>query len=96
VAIAYYRFPLVKAEGEPMPIESITPRLFMFRFTIKLHAISNGLTAMEFKQVFTSISDEGNRFLKRYEDEDFKERSKNLEKFMNQHLEIKRRSGIGG
>jgi hypothetical protein len=67
------------------------PRLYMFRFRIELYAGSDGLLTIKFTQVFTSISEEGGGFLKRYESEDFNERLKNLENFMNSHLEDKRK-----
>jgi hypothetical protein len=62
------------------------PRLYMFRFTIEVSE-SEGLLAITFTQVFTSISEEGNTFLKRYEDEDFQGRLKSLQEFMNRYLE---------
>jgi hypothetical protein len=67
------------------------PRLYMFRFKIKIDRNHDGLLAITFMQVFTSISEEGKAFLKRYESEDFVGRMKNLEEFMNRHLEDKRR-----
>ncbi|MGO9315293.1 MAG: hypothetical protein ACLQBD_15380 [Syntrophobacteraceae bacterium] len=70
------------------------PRLYMFRFKIHIHAIGNGILSMTFTQVFTSISEEGNAFLERYESEDFKERLRALEEFMNRHLEDKRKNRI--
>jgi hypothetical protein len=70
------------------------PRLYMFRFKIHVHAIGNGILSMTFTQVFTSISEEGNAFLERYESEDFKERLRALEEFMNRHLEDKRKNRI--
>jgi hypothetical protein len=66
------------------------PHLFMFRFKIELDAYSDGLLAIKFAQVFTSISEEGSSFMKCYESEDYKERLKSLEDFMNRHLEDKR------
>lgn len=69
------------------------PRLYMFRFKIELYVNSDGLLTITFTQIFTSISDEGNTFLKRYEGEDFKGRLKSLEEFMNRHLEDKRKRG---
>jgi hypothetical protein len=66
------------------------PRLYMFRFKIELRANGDGLLAITFTQVFTSISEEGSSFMKRYESEDYKERLKSLEEFMNCHLEDKR------
>jgi hypothetical protein len=72
------------------------PRLYMFRFKIELYASSDGFLTITFTQVFTSISEEGGNFLKRYEGEDFKGRLKSLEEFMKRHLEDKRRKGIGG
>ncbi len=68
------------------------PRLYMFRFVISVHAISTGLLSMTFTQVFTSISEEGNTFLKLYAGQDFKERLKKLEEFMSRHLEEKRKN----
>ena len=66
------------------------PRLYMFRFKIELRPNSDGLLAITFTQVFTSISEEGSSFMKRYESEDYKGRLKSLEEFMNRHLEDKR------
>jgi hypothetical protein len=63
----------------------------MFRFKIEIDPGSDGILSITFTQVFTSISDEGNTFLKRYEGEDFTARLKSLEEFMNRHLEDKRR-----
>ena len=63
------------------------PRLYMLRFKIHVHAVSDGLLSLTFTQVFTSIPEEGNAFLERYESEDFKERLRALEEFMNRHLE---------
>ena len=62
----------------------------MLRFKIELRANSDGLLAITFTQVFTSISEEGVSFLKRYESEDYKGRLKSLEDFMNRHLEDKK------
>jgi hypothetical protein len=67
------------------------PRLYMFRFKIELNMNSDGLLTIMFTQVFTSITEEGNTFLKHYRSEDFKGRLKNLEEFMNRHLEDKRK-----
>jgi hypothetical protein len=67
------------------------PRLYMFRFKIELSENRNGLLTIMFTQVFTSISEEGSIFIERYKDEDFKGRLKNLEEFMNRHLEEKRK-----
>ena len=68
------------------------PHLYMFRFRIELSANGDGLLTITFMQVFTSISEEGNTLLKRYESEDFGERLKSLEEFMNRHLEDKRKN----
>ena len=68
------------------------PRLYMFRFKIHVYEISNGLLSMTFTQVFTSISEEGNALLERYEREDFKERLRALAEFMNRHLDDKRKN----
>ena len=62
------------------------PRLHMFRFTIELDEDGEGVLALMFTQVFTSISEEGNALLKNYKDEDFQGRLKKLEEFMNHHL----------
>jgi hypothetical protein len=70
------------------------PRLFIFRFKIELSENRDGLLTIMFTQVFTSISEEGNIFLERYEGEDFKGRLKNLEEFMNRHLEDKRKKRL--
>ncbi len=70
------------------------PRLYMLRFKIHIHAIGHGILSLTFTQVFTSISEKGNAFLERYESEDFKERLRGLEEFMNQHLEDKRKNRI--
>jgi hypothetical protein len=74
----------------------MAPRLYIFRFKIELYVSSDGLITITFTQVFTSISEEGGLFLKRYESEDYKGRLKSLEEFMNRHLEDKRRKRIGG
>jgi hypothetical protein len=66
------------------------PRLFMFRFKIEIDINEDGLLKITFTQVFTSISEEGNILLKNYKDEDYEGRLKNLEEFMNLHLEEKR------
>ena len=63
--------------------------LYVFRFKIKLEKNDNGF-AITFMQVFTSISEEGNAFLERYRSEDFNGRLKNLEEFMNRHLDYER------
>jgi hypothetical protein len=63
------------------------PRLYVFRFTLTISAESEGLLGITFTQIFTSISDEGKAFLKRYEAEDFGGRLRNLEEFMNRHLD---------
>jgi len=67
------------------------PRLYMFRFKIEIHANGDGLLAITFTQVFTSISEEGNIFLRRYGSEDFEGRLKSLEEFMFRYLEDKRK-----
>jgi hypothetical protein len=67
------------------------PRLYMFRFTIDIHAERVGLLNISFTQVFTSISEEGNAFLRRYQDEDYEARLKSLEGFMNSYLEVNRK-----
>jgi hypothetical protein len=61
----------------------------MFRFTITIHAQSDGLLVLTFTQVFTSISEKGNALIKQYEAEDFTGRLKSLQEFMDRHLEIK-------
>jgi hypothetical protein len=63
------------------------PHKFVFRFQITLHPIDNALTRIEFKQVFTSVSEEGNSLIKTYENEDYQDRLNNLEMFMNRYLE---------
>ena len=67
------------------------PHLYIFRFQIELHVSNDDLLNITFSQTFTSISEEGNVFLKRYEGEDFKERLKSLENLMTRHLEDKRK-----
>ena len=62
------------------------PCLYMFRFKIELSVNDDGYLALTFTQIFTSISEEGNAFLKRYKSEDFMERLKYLEDLMNRHL----------
>jgi hypothetical protein len=66
------------------------PHLFMFRFNIDVQVNGVDLLAITFRQTFTSISEEGNALLKRYESEDFGERLKSLEEFMRRYLEDKR------
>jgi hypothetical protein len=63
----------------------------MFRFTIEIDKSGDGFLQITFTQVFTSISEEGNTFLKQYESEDFKGRLKNLKEFMDNYLANKRR-----
>jgi hypothetical protein len=67
------------------------PRLYIFRFKIELNVNSDGSLAITFRQTFNSISEEGNAFIERYRNDDFGGRLKNLEEFMNRHLEDKRR-----
>jgi len=69
----------------------LAPHLYVFRFKIKIDAVSEGLLALTFTQSFTSVSEKGNSFLKRYEGEDFKSRLKSLEEFLNRHIEEKRK-----
>ena len=63
------------------------PRLYMFRFKIELDVRPDRLLKIVFTQVFTSVSEDGNILLKRYEEEDFTARLKSLEEFMNRHLQ---------
>lgn len=65
------------------------PHLYMFRFTLTIGAGSGGVLGITFTQVFTSISNEGNAFLERYKMEDFGEKLRNLEAFLNRYLEKK-------
>jgi len=58
----------------------------MFRFKIEISGNDGGVLKLTFTQVFTSISEAGNAFLKRYESEDFAERLNRLEEYMNRHL----------
>jgi hypothetical protein len=67
------------------------PHLYMFRFKIEISDNGAGVLTITFTHVFTSISEEGDIFLKRYESEDFGERLKILAGFMNSHLEDKRK-----
>jgi len=67
------------------------PHLYTLRFKIEISANGDSPLTITFKQVFTPISGEGNTFLTRYRSEDFEERLKSLEEFMNQHLEEKRK-----
>jgi hypothetical protein len=62
------------------------PHLYMFRFKIEIQEVGDGSLSITFTQVFTSISDEGNALLKGYEREDYKQRLKQLEHFMNSYL----------
>ncbi len=62
------------------------PRLFMFRFTITVEPAGGGVLPIVFTQVFTSLSEEGNALLERYEAEDFGARLRNLEEFMNRYV----------
>jgi hypothetical protein len=66
------------------------PRLFMFRFKIELDMNGDGFLTITFTQVFTSISKEGNALLKLYKSDDYEGRLKNLEEFMNLHLNEKK------
>lgn len=61
------------------------PRLFMFRFRILLSACEHSV-CMEFRQTFTSVSEEGNSFLRNFQAEDFQGRLKKLEEFMEAYL----------
>ena len=70
------------------------PRLYMFRFTIKVHDDGDGSLSILFSQVFTAIAEEGNAFLQRYQNEDFGARLKSLETFMCNHLEGKKKQRI--
>lgn len=67
------------------------PHLYVFRFKICLCGSDDGVLTIGFEQVFTSVSEEGNAFLARYEGEDFNGRLKSLEEFMIRHLEDKRK-----
>jgi hypothetical protein len=69
------------------------PHLFMFRFKIEPRVGVDGILAITFTQVFTSVSEEGNAFLNRYEGEDFQGRLNSLGEFMQLYLESKRRKG---
>ena len=72
---------------------NVAPYLFMFRFKIKIDEVNEGLLALTFTQDFTSVSEKGNSFIKRYEGEDFKGRLKSLEEFLNRHITEKRKKG---
>jgi hypothetical protein len=62
------------------------PHLYLFRFKIELEVADDGLLALKFTQIFTSISAEGNAFLNRYRSEDFAGRLKNLEEYMHRYF----------
>ena len=70
------------------------PHLYMFRFKISVCVVSENLLSMTFTQVFTSVSEQGDSLVNRYACEDFEGRLKNLEAFMNSHLEGKRGNRI--
>jgi hypothetical protein len=63
----------------------------MFRFKIEIDANGDAPLALTFIQTFTSITEEGNLFVKRHEGVDFEERLKGLEKFMKSYLEDMRK-----
>ena len=69
------------------------PRLFMLRFKIGIKTTRNGSLSITFTQVFTSVSEEGNALIEGYEGEDYKERLRQLEHFMNSYLEDNRKRG---
>jgi hypothetical protein len=62
------------------------PRLYIVRFRIEIQEKAEGVLALTFTQVFTSISEEGNAFLDRYRGEDYQARLKALEGYLNQYL----------
>jgi hypothetical protein len=66
------------------------PHLYMCRYKIVISGTGDGFISLRFAQVFTSISEAGNAFLKRYKSEDFAERLKRLEELINRHLQAKR------
>jgi hypothetical protein len=69
----------------------IAPHLYMFRFKIELDVNQDGVITITFTQTFTSVSEEGNTYLQRYEHEDFQGRLKALSGYMHQYLEEQRR-----
>ncbi len=77
--------------GKTVDFLITAPRLYMFRFTIRLHEDRSGLLNISFTQVFTSNSEEGNVLLNRYQGEDYDARLKSLEGFMNSYLEVNRK-----
>jgi hypothetical protein len=76
-------------QGRTVDFLITAPRLYVFRFTITVGAAGGGVLPIVFTQVFTSVSDEGNVLLKRYETDDFNARLRNLEELMNQYLVAK-------
>ena len=70
------------------------PHLYMFRFQIVISENAEGSLRLTFTQVFTSISEAGSAFLKRYQSESFAERLERLAEFMNRHLEATRREPL--
>jgi len=56
----------------------MAPGLYMLRYKIAVISDKDSLT-LTFNQLFTAVSDEGNKFLDRYRTEDFPGRIKELE-----------------
>jgi hypothetical protein len=71
----------------------MAPSLYVLRYKITLYKNRRGFFAINFRQMFTSISKKGDIFLKNYKKEDFSEKLKNLERLMDDYLEDKRAKG---
>jgi hypothetical protein len=63
------------------------PRRYMFRFRIDVSIGNDGLLRLSFRQIFTSVSKEGNELLNRYRAEDFNARLRSLGEFINRYLQ---------
>jgi len=66
------------------------PYLFMLRYRITLKEGKKRSVVIIFSQVFTSISEQGNVFIKRYKKDNFNEKMNNLEDLMNRYLSEKK------
>ena len=62
------------------------PELYIFDFKLELEIKDGGVIEIAFIQTFTSVSEDGDVFLHRYELDDFKGKLKKLEEFLNDYL----------
>lgn len=76
------------------------PHLYVLRFKISISSPRDGNLEIVFKQVFTSISEDGGILIERYQREDYDAKLKNLETYLNDHLGNNPgpipKAGIGG